>query len=329
MRRLIDEGVKVQSCITSPPYWGLRDYKCVGQFGLEDTPEQYATRMVEVFSLVFSLLKDDGTLWLNLGDSYAGSGKGRNRDGKHYSSTDKQASNRGTVSGKLKKTLADNLKPKDLVGIPWMIAFALRDAGWYLRSDIIWSKPNPMPESVTDRPTKSHEYIFLLSKKIKYFYNAEAIREPAVTTENRPSGVLRDRAYDYDSKQKAMGRIDKQRGHGRRHDGFNDRWDNMTKEEQQALGRNKRSVWEIATQPYSGAHFATYPTKLIEPCILAGSRPGDIILDPFNGSGTTGAVAFEHGREYIGIELNPEYIELANQRISQVQPNMLTSLGAI
>lgn len=344
MQRLIDEGVKVQSCVTSPPYWGLRNYNCDGQLGLEDTPEQYVAKMVEVFSLVFHLLAEDGTLWLNLGDSYVSGASG-------------SAGSKSTLLGgkdtqveatKRPSKLVAGLKTKDLVGIPWRVAFALQSAGWYLRSDIIWSKPNPMPESVTDRPTKSHEYIFLLSKSGRYYYNHEAIKEPGVWDVDGTGTLARkDRAKEgqksaptemkngirgsvfKDAKDFNGKHSDKQRGHSRRHAGFNERWDAMEKQEQCSGMRNKRSVWEIATHPYAGAHFATYPPKLIEPCILAGSRPGDTILDPFNGSGTTGAVALEHGRKYIGIELNPEYIELANQRIANVQPNMLTSLGAI
>ncbi len=309
MRRMIADGMRVQTCVTSPPYWGLRDYGVAGQLGLEESPEKYVAAMVEVFALVRELLVDDGTLWLNLGDSYAGSGKGGQSEDKRSKNWQPAYSNKGLVPA--------GLKPKDLVGIPWMVAFALRADGWYLRRDIIWSKPNPMPESVTDRPTSAHEYIFLLSKNAKYFYNAIAIREPALTTENRPSGIERDRAYDYDSKQKAMGRVDKQRGHGRRHRGFNERWDKMTKEEQHALGRNKRSVWEVATMPYADAHFATFPPKLIEPCILAGSRSGDIVLDPFFGSGTTGEVAQRLGRKWIGCELNQAYAALQEKRTKQ------------
>jgi DNA modification methylase len=351
MQRLIDEGVKVQSCVTSPPYWGLRNYNCDGQLGLEETPEQYVEAMSEVFSLVFQLLKDDGTLWLNLGDSYAGSGKG---GGGSFASERPGWEQCKPKDRSVKRWGGGNpntphgLKPKDLVGIPWRVAFALQASGWYLRSDIIWSKPNPMPESVTDRPTKAHEYIFLLSKSERYFYNHEAIKEPGVWDIDGYGTLARkDRAKEdqksaptaekngirgsvfKDAKKFNGKHSDKQRGHSRRHAGFNERLDNMTHEEQCSGMRNKRSVWVIPTKPYPEAHFATYPPKLIEPCILAGSRPGDIILDPFNGSGTTGAVALEHGREYIGIELNPEYIELANKRISMVQPNMLTTLGAI
>lgn len=338
MQRLIDGGVKVQSCVTSPPYWGLRNYNCEGQLGLEDTPEQYVAKMVEVFSLVFQLLHDDGTLWLNLGDSYAGGGRGGG------SLDCKQRTNVGSLIKAPKWSEASGLKAKDLVGIPWLVAFALRAAGWYLRMDIIWSKPNPMPESVTDRPTKAHEYIFLMSKSKHYYYNHEAIKEPGVWDIDGTGTLARkDRARTdqksaptemkngirgsvfKDAKKFEGKHSDKQRGHPRRHAGFNDRWDVMDKQEQCSGMRNKRSVWEVVPFNYKEAHFATYPPKLIEPCILAGSRPGDIILDPFSGSGTTGMVAYQHGREYIGIELNPEYISLSEKRMSNVQVDMLTS----
>ena len=215
----------------------------------------------------------------------------------------------------------DGLKPKDLVGIPWRVAFALQADGWYLRSDIIWAKPNPMPESVTDRPTRSHEYLFLLSKRPRYFYDAAAIKEPAkALTTKMPDG--------WDTGEGAHGsfhrngrengrRTDKQRGHGRKHDGFNDRWDALTKNEQQAIMSNKRTVWTIATQPYPEAHFATFPPDLVKPCVLAGSRPGNVVLDPFAGSGTTAYVAKELGRRSVGIDLSAPYLNLATRRLAQ------------
>lgn len=267
MRRWAVDGVRVQTCVTSPPYFGLRDYGHEGQIGLEQTPEQYIEAMVEVFRCVKDVLADDGTLWLNIGDSYAGSGKGRNADGTHQEGG-KQGTNKGTILGSLVKTSAPECKPKDLIGIPWMLAFALRADGWYLRQDIIWHKPNPMPESVKDRCTKSHEYIFLLSKSQKYLFDSQAMEEVA-------------------------------------NDGGK---------------KNRRSVWTIPTRPYKGAHFAVFPTALIEPCILAGSRPGDIVLDPFMGSGTTAAVALQHGRQYLGCELNPEYGQLQQERINKAMP---------
>lgn len=283
----------IQTCITSPPYWGLRDYGVDGQLGLEKTPEEYVEKMVAVFREVRRVLKDDGTLWLNLGDSYNGSGGDHKINGKNDASfqTDLR---RGSQSRKL-----NTLKPKDLVGIPWMVAFALRKDGWYLRSDIIWSKPNPMPESVTDRPTKAHEYIFLMAKSQKYYYNHEAIKEPSTGQDGLAGNFARaTKDHVIPGQSVAQHRLDRL-----------PTADNGN--------RNKRSVWEIATQPHPFAHFATFPTKLIDPCILAGSAKGDMILDPFFGSGTVGLRAKELGRKYVGLELNPEYIKIAEQRLAQ------------
>jgi DNA modification methylase len=342
--KTLEEG-SVQCCVTSPPYYGLRDYgtaqweggdsecdhdparpdggeranrtlplgrggvykdicgtcgavRIDEQIGLEETPEAFVRKLVEVFREVRRVLADDGTLWLNLGDSYVGSantgGTGKRADGgEPYK-----------ISG-LPPKKGDGLKPKDLIGIPWMVAFALRADGWYLRSDIIWHKPNPMPESVTDRPTKSHEYIFLLSKSAQYYYDHEAIAEPG--SDSSHGGTLQKFINNNDRKIKST----------------QERTANST------LGgtaaeyggtRNKRDVWTVTTKPYSGAHFATFPPDLIEPCILAGSREGDTVLDPFNGSGTTGAVSIKHHRNYVGIELNPAYVELTNKRFASVQP---------
>lgn len=318
----LPDGI-AQTCVTSPPYFGLRDYgtatwlggdpQCshrleskksdktitghknfsemlgVGdaiqksvcnycgairhdsQIGLEETPDAYVQKLVDVFREVRRVLCDDGTLWLNLGDSYAAGGNGGHGA--------KQHSNRGTraLAGKPKKA-PQGFKPKDLLGIPWRVAFALQADGWYLRQDIIWHKPNPMPESVTDRCTKAHEYIFLLSKSQSYYYDHDAIKEPV-----KPRSAL-EKSY---------------------------------------TERNKRSVWTVTTKPYKGAHFATFPPDLITPCILAGAPKDGVVLDPFFGSGTTGAVALHHGRKYIGIELNPEYIKLAHQRLAQVQLRIL------
>lgn len=311
----------VQCCVTSPPYWGLRDYGVEEQLGLEATPELYVAKMVEVFSEVRRVLKNDGTLWLNLGDSYAGSGRGNNPNGK-------QGTNKGTSFDPENSGFVPiGLKPKDLVGIPWRVAFALQADGWYLRSDIIWSKPNPMPESVTDRPTKAHEYLFLMSKSERYYYDAAAIAEPASMSsmqrwnQDIESQIGSDRVPGKtNGTMKAVGgphKSDKQRGHGRRHAGFNDRWDAMEKTEQCSGMRNKRTVWEISTQPYAEAHFATFPQKLIEPCILAGAPVGGLVLDPFTGSGTTLMVAQQLGRQGVGIELNAEYIALAGRRCQQ------------
>ncbi|NDE97068.1 MAG: site-specific DNA-methyltransferase [Verrucomicrobia bacterium] len=330
--RLADlESGSVRCCVTSPPYWGLRDYGVSGQLGLESTPEAYCSAMVAVFAEVRRVLADDGTLWLNLGDSYAGSPVGTFNGGGFK---DKSSKTGGrdlsgvATSGVMDKLKASGLKQKDLVGIPWMVAFALRADGWYLRSDIIWSKPNPMPESVTDRPTKAHEYIFLLSKSRTYYYDAAAIREPyaasTVTQFDKPYEGKATKDYAGVGVQNPSAikkRItDKQRGHGRKHAGFNDRWDGMERSAQLQNGANKRSVWNVATHPYPDAHFATFPEALITPCILAGSAHGDTVLDPFTGSGTTGAVAIRHQRNFVGTELNPAYVELARKRINAVAP---------
>ena len=287
-----------RTCVTSPPYWGLRDYGVEGQLGLEPTPDAYVAAMVEVFREVRRVLAEDGTLWLNLGDSYARDGGAVTKPG-----ATAQAGNTLANVDTREQARAVNigLKPKDLVGIPWMLAFALRADGWYLRSDIIWHKPNPMPESVTDRPTKAHEYIFLLSKAKSYYYDADAIAEASI----HAGAVVMNNA----GKNSEMGQF------GQTRDGF-------LKPEGVTVAdtRNKRSVWTIATQPYPDAHFATFPEALIEPCILAGSAIGDTVLDPFTGSGTTGAVAIRHQRSFVGTELNPAYVELARQRIGKESP---------
>jgi DNA modification methylase len=268
-----------------------------GNLGLEPTPELFVEHIVEVFREVWRVLRPDGTCWVNLGDSYAGSGKGQMGNGQHSPEHGtKQGTSAGTLVGGLPVGYT-GLKPKDMVGIPWRVAFALQADGWYLRSDIIWSKPNPMPESVTDRPTKSHEYLFLLTKSKSYYYDAEAVRE-------RSSPDMEHRAS---------------RGHTRggtkvateRNDAETLRPEQIT-----AAGRNLRSVWAINPEPYSEAHFATFPQALVEPCIKAGTKIDDTVLDPFCGSGTTGIVALRLGREFIGIELNPEYVEMAKRSIA-------------
>lgn len=280
--------------------------------------------MVEVLREVRRVLRDDGTLWLNMGDSYASGkgtcynpGGGKDSLGQYRKEMGAHPLDRGN-----KSTLTEQgLKPKDLVGIPWRLAFALQTDGWYLRSDIIWSKPNPMPESVTDRPTRNHEYIFLLTKQAQYFYDAEAIKEPGLTMilpweERKARGE--PMRHGISNNVPALNRkTDKQRGHSRRHAGFNDRWDAMTKEEQGSMMRNKRSVWIIATQSYKEAHFATFPENLVKPCILAGCPEGGTVLDPFAGSGTVGKVAEDLGRNSILIELNPKYIKLIEKRTAQ------------
>jgi DNA modification methylase len=295
----------VQCCVTSPPYFGLRDYGHDGQIGLEESPDAFVQQMVAVFREVNRVLRDDGTLWLNLGDSYAGSGKGRNPDGTVHVSAllAKQGTSAGTVMGNVPSGLVpDGMKPKDLIGIPWRVAFALQADGWYLRQDIIWHKPNPMPESVTDRCTKAHEYIFLLSKSARYFYDAEAINEPA-----KPESAARY-AYDFGGPAKdAVGKFGATRPSGSRD--FSET-------------RNRRSVWTVNTKPYKAAHFATFPPDLIRPCILAGCPTGGTVLDPFGGSGTTGQVAMEEGRNAILCELNADYVGLIRRRIDGVTPSL-------
>jgi DNA modification methylase len=380
------EPGSVHTCVTSPPFFGLRDYGHAEQIGLEPSPDEFVAALVDVFREVRRVLRDDGTVWLNLGDSYSGSGP----SGASYESeTTKRRREQGAQDGafRVSPTLRDRgltyaekkpvpaagTKPKDLIGIPWMVAFALRADGWYLRSDIIWSKPNPMPESVTDRPTKSHEYVFLLSKGPRYFYDADAIREAHDGPLHAPGNQAADEWEGIRGAHKSKGMS----GHLAEPERT---WGNPA-------GRNKRSVWTVATQPYPGAHFATFPSKLIEPCILAGcperacrecgapwtrvvertpmvvrptakreawqaeddhartqtggtmleppsSRtvgwepscahdaptiPGTV-LDPFTGAGTTGVVALRHDRSFVGIELNPEYVELARRRIVDDAP---------
>jgi len=301
MRKWKEQGIKAQTCVTSPPYYGLRDYGHEGQIGLEETPEEYIKAMVEVFRCVWDVLEDDGTLWLNIGDSYAmASMRGENS---------KFSGNVGAHSGyekgsvKLgKKSIPVGLKAKDLIGIPWMMAFALRADGWYLRQDIIWHKPNPMPESVQDRCTKAHEYIFLMSKSQKYYYDAEAIKEASVDPEGS--------ANRYKTPFFA----------GEKHEsgGYSATGATHTKGMKEFDGnRNKRSVWTVPVKPYAGAHFATFPSDLIEPCIMAGAPVGGIVLDPFMGSGTTAQVAQSLGRQYLGCELNPDYKKLQEKRLAQ------------
>ena len=302
LRRWAASGVKAQMCVTSPPYFGLRDYGHEGQIGLEQTPDQYIAAMVEVFRCVRDVLADDGTLWLNIGDSYANDGKwGGSSGGKHA-----KALHGNTSIGRTKVTTG--LKPKDLIGIPWMLAFALRADGWYLRQDIIWAKPNPMPESVRDRCTKAHEYVFLLSKSERYFFDSEAMKEPATTSERDIRRARVTGRGEQDSSANYLGSPQRDKSGG------------FPQKDMDNPVRNRRSVWTVATRPYKGAHFATFPPALIEPCILAGSRPGDVVLDPFMGSGTTAQVALQHGRQYLGCELNPEYGPLQDRRIASVTP---------
>ena len=284
------EGLKllpdnsIDCCVTSPPYFGLRDYGTEEQIGMEQTPDEFVDKLVQVFSEVKRVLKPEGTLWLNLGDSYAGSGKGGQSEEKRSQNWQPEYSNKGKRYG---------LKPKDLIGVPWMVAFALRANGWYLRQDIIWSKPNPMPESVTDRCTKAHEYIFLLSKSARYHYDADAIKEDTLTFDE----VVRDRdssRLNNTPCRTKMGGL----------------------KTNQYEKRNKRSVWDVTTKPFKDAHFATFPEDLIVDCIKAGCPIGGVVLDPFMGAGTTALVSCKLDRNYVGFELNKDYISIATKRLN-------------
>lgn len=293
------EKESVHCCVTSPPYWGLRDYGVAGQLGLEPTPDLYVEALTQVFREVSRVLRPDGTLWLNLGDCYATSG-GAGWQGKHG----ERASRTHTQRNLKRKTALDGLKPKDLVGIPWMMAFALRREGWYLRSEIIWAKPNPIPESVKDRPTKSHEHLFLLSKNKSYFFDSKAFQEPC-------------KSDDYDKRRMKEGRPRKAGKYFEQRDKIFRTKAKLGHSNKVGNGetRNRRTVWTITTKAFAGAHFATFPQDLIEPCILAGSPVGGTVLDPFFGAGTTGLVAVKHRRKFVGIELNESYCELARERI--------------
>lgn len=288
MKQMAKDNIKVQMCVTSPPYYGLRDYGADGQIGLEETPQQFIDNLVEVFACVWDILADDGTLWVNLGDSYANNSSQASNNGR---------AGFGNPREKIVNRIGNGYKQKDLMGMPWRLAFALQDFGWYLRQDIIWHKPNPMPESVTDRCTKSHEYIFLLTKNQKYYFDNESIKEPAIHSNRTAGNKTPQKGADTKGMEIRNGLIDAQ-------------------QKIYELS-NKRDVWSVPVKPYSGAHFAVYPEELIQPCILAGSKVGDIVLDPFFGSGTTGQVAQNLGRKWIGCELNKEYETLQNQRLQQ------------
>ena len=305
MRRWAADGVKAQMCVTSPPYFGLRDYGHEGQIGLEPTPEAYVSELVEVFRCVRDVLSDDGTLWLNIGDSYARQAGDDSKKDPRSINTGYAAVVAGGGAKKGNNRPPEGVKPKDLLGIPWRVAFALQQDGWYLRQDIIWHKPNPMPESVRDRCTKAHEYLFLLSKSDRYYFDHEAMREPCSEDMQRRAAKGHTRG--------AGGKVDASRQDAATLRGKHAKTIDVSN------GRNRRSVWTVATRPYKGAHFATFPPALIEPCILAGSRLNDVVLDPFMGSGTTAQVALQHGRQYLGCELNSTYEPLQQQRVSNVQ----------
>lgn len=289
----------VHCCVTSPPYYGLRDYGVDGQIGLEPTPDEYVARLVEVFREVRRVLRDDGTLWLNLGDSYAGAGYSNQSNEKGFNAV------RREDGGKTRHVYGTGLKNKDLIGIPWLVAFALRADGWYLRSEIIWHKPNPMPESVKDRPTKAHEQIFLLSKSPKYYYDADAVSESGAYC-GQQLGIVRGKK----TRALAMGRTPS----GNETPGA---------DATAPMRRNRRSVWTVTPKPYKEAHFATFPPDLIEPCILAGCPEGGTVLDPFLGSGTTAMVANQLRRNAVGIELNEKYLDFIGTRTSNIQVSLI------
>ena len=297
LKTLPDESV--HCCVTSPPYYALRDYGMEEQIGREATPKEYISRLTEVFTEVRRVLRSDGTLWLNIADTYAGKGN----QGDFVDPKNPKGRNGQAVALNYK---VEGCKPKDMIGIPWMLAFALRDSGWYLRNDIIWMKENPMPESCKDRCSRCYEHIFLLSKSRKYFFDAKAISEPIApaTAERLKRGMKGGKKYGKPVPgQPQTQTINRPRAHGE----ITDSMINPM--------RNKRDVWVVNTVPFKGGHYAAYPPKLVEPCLLAGCPEGGIVLDPFFGSGTTGMVAKQLNRHYIGIELNPEYAELAKARI--------------
>ena len=311
---LADKSVNM--CVTSPPYYGLRDYNVSNQIGLEQTPDEYIANLVSVFREVWRVMRDDGTLWVNIGDSYTSDGFNRNSvklgsgiqadQRAKNSEYEKQTAPRGS-----RYYINCGLKNKDLIGIPWMLAFALRADGWYLRSDIIWAKKNCMPESVKDRPTKSHEYIFLLSKSARYYYDHEAIKEPSVSFDDSQN-------HTSNGKKNIVGNMS-DRGVTRTTEGLNLK----AQSEKTKAKRNKRDVWFVSTKPYKGAHYATFNPELIEPCILAGCPEDGIVLDPFVGSGTTIETAIRHRRKGVGLDLSMKYlIENAKVRIGMLQPEM-------
>ena len=303
LRQMEDESINC--CITSPPYWGLRDYGSQGQIGLELTPQEYVEKMRVVFSEIKRVLKNDGTLWLNLGDTYSAQRWAKKGETKTPSQPMNGMKDEWRAIAPQKES---GLPDKNLVGIPWRVAFALQADGWYLRQDIIWHKPNPMPESVTDRCTKAHEYVFLLTKSASYYYDAEAIKEP-----------IAESTKEWGGGKEGWGKSNPLHATAKGTHGPSLRGQGRCGESGSGM-RNKRSVWRVTTKPFKGAHFATFPKELIEPCVLAGCPKDGTILDPFGGSGTTGQVAIENGRNAILLELNPEYVKLAEQRIKATQP---------
>lgn len=319
LKLLPDESV--DTCITSPPYFNLRDYGKAGQIGIESTIDEYIEKLVIVFREVRRVLRADGTLWVNIGDSYAGSGKGSSNypsNAKKY----KQGSNRGSVGYYLPCIVPANTKPKDLIGVPWMLAFALRADGWYLRQDIIWQKPNPMPESVKDRCTKSHEYIFLLSKRPRYYFDSEAIAENVTESSMKRynQNILGQKGSErVPGKSNGNMKAALPRYGGKKYTEDPDLFYRTKSGNAYDLRpkRNKRDVWTVSTKPYKGAHFATFPDTLITPCVLAGSREGGVVLDPFCGTGTTLMVANKYGRNGVGIELNESYEQLIKDRVGE------------
>jgi DNA modification methylase len=318
------ESESVNCCVTSPPYWGLRDYGVDGQLGLEPTPEEYVTKMVAVFAEVWRVLRDDGTLWLNLGDSYTQSGMGGNPAESEYR---KQATNAGSlIPGRRSPPC---LKPKNLAGIPWRVALALQADGWYLRNAIIWAKPNSMPGSQQDRCTSSYEMVFMLTKSGRYWSDFDAIKTPP-----RESSLMRlaQQVQMQAGSHRANGgaktngpmraRPGKQRGHSRRHDGFNDRWDAMSRDEQMSAPVMMRDVWFVPPACYSGAHYAVMPVEIARRCVLAGCPEGGIAIDPFAGTGTVGVVCAQWGREFVGVDLDPRSIDQARARLEAAEAQL-------
>lgn len=325
LAELPDESV--QCVVTSPPYWGLRDYGVEGQIGLEKTPTEYLTKMVAVFEEVRRVLRSDGVAWVNMGDSYTDGGRGADTGSTLQGTRNNQEESRKV---RTRENALTGLKPKNLLGMPWRLAFALQAAGWYLRCDIIWSKPSPMPESVKDRPTRAHEYLFLLSKSAVYFYDAASIQEPCTGNAHSRGNGVNPKCSGWKSGTGAHRTLDHAKPGGSykgsvpgRKDGPGQERRSIRPRQNESFSaavkdvvekRNKRSVWTIASAPFAEAHFATFPPALVLPCILAGSKRGDTVLDPFLGSGTTAMVALENGRKAIGIELNPEYAAMARRR---------------